>query len=314
MSSARYHGILNIDKPAGWTSHDVVARVRRLLGQREVGHAGTLDPLATGVLLVCVGQATRVAEYLLASTKVYRAVVRLGVVTDTYDADGAVIATAPVPPLTAADLQPVLARFVGRISQVPPAYSAIKQGGVAAHRRARRGEAVVLSPRWVTIHQLVLRDWQPPDLELEVTCDAGTYMRSLAYDLGRALGCGAMLHQLVRLRSGNFTLAEAISLEALAAAASAGQIARCLRPLRAALEGSTPVSVGVADAARLARGQPIACSSLPPTATAYALNEEGDVLAILAHDPEHQLWWPRKVFSMALERSTATASQRSTTG
>ena len=155
------NGILNIDKPAGWTSHDVVAWVRRVLREKRVGHAGTLDPMATGVLLVCVGQATRVVEYLTAGQKVYRAEAQLGVTTDTYDADGQVIATAPVPPLTADDLRSALAGFVGEIQQRPPAYSAIKQGGEAAYRKARRGEAVELPARPVTIHGIELLDWDP---------------------------------------------------------------------------------------------------------------------------------------------------------
>ena len=191
------NGILNIDKPAGWTSHDVVAWVRGVLREKRVGHAGTLDPMATGVLLVCVGQATRVVEYLTAGQKIYRAEAQMGVTTDTYDADGQVVATAPVPSLTADDLRGALAGFVGEIQQRPPAYSAIKQGGEAAYRKARRGEAVELPVRLVMIQGIELLDWDPiaAKCNFEVRCGPGTYIRSLTYDLGQALGCGATLTQ-----------------------------------------------------------------------------------------------------------------------
>lgn len=290
-----YHGILNIDKPAGWTSHDVVGKVRRLLHQKGVGHAGTLDPAATGVLLVCVGQATRVAEYLMAGQKRYRAVIQLGLETDTYDLDGAPVATATVPPLTTADLTLALARFTGAISQMPPAYSAIKQAGVPAYRKARRGETVTLEPRAVTIHDITLRDWQPPHLTIDVRCDPGTYIRSLAHDLGQDLGCGAALAQLTRLQSGRFSLEAAVSLDALAAAAEADQVARYLHPLQDALADLAPVPVDAALSQRLFHGQSIPAAGGAQGA-GYALAADGTVQAILAYDPEGDVWRPKKVF------------------
>lgn len=296
-------GILNIDKPAGWTSHDVVGKVRRLLGQKSVGHAGTLDPLATGVLLVCVGQATRVAEYLMAGRKVYRATVQLGLTTDTCDIEGAPLATAPVPDLTSADLAQALAAFVGELAQIPPAFSAIKQAGVPAYRRARRGEAVALAARRVVIHQIALSAWQPPFLTIEVTCDPGTYIRSLARDLGQALGCGGTLAELRRLRSGRFGVEDAVSLEALAAACQAGDPGRYLHPLRAALDGLTPMIVDAEAAARLAHGQPIAGPAGAATDEAYAVTGDGALVAILrrrgvAAPAQTCQWWPTKVFVM----------------
>jgi tRNA pseudouridine55 synthase len=304
-------GILNIDKPAGWTSHDVVGKVRRLLGQKSVGHAGTLDPLATGVLLVCAGQATRVSEYLMAGRKVYRATVQLGLTTDTCDIEGAPIVTVPVPELTHADLAQALGAFVGELVQIPPAFSAIKQAGVPAYRRARRGETVTLAARRVTIHQIELLAWQPPLVTLDVTCDPGVYIRSLARDLGAALGCGGALAGLRRLRSGRFGVEDAISLDALAEASQAGQPDRCLHPLRAALYDLTPIIVDAEAAARLAHGQPIIGPAAPATAERYALTAEGSVVAILRRDvgcrdvarsanvsttaPACQ-WWPKKVF------------------
>jgi tRNA pseudouridine55 synthase len=301
-SAAPVTGILNIDKPAGWTSHDVVGKVRRLLGQKSVGHAGTLDPLATGVLLVCAGQATRVSEYLMAGRKVYRATVQLGLTTDTCDIEGAPIATAPVPELTQADLTQALGAFVGELAQIPPAFSAIKQAGVPAYQRARRGETVTLTARPVTIHQIELLAWQPPLLTLDVTCDPGTYIRSLARDLGAALGCGGTLAGLRRLRSGRFGVADAVSLDALAEANQAGELHRFLHPIGAALYDLTPVSVDAEAAARLLRGQPIVGPADPPAAEGYALTADGAVVAILrcAATADRCEWWPKKVFGATL--------------
>jgi tRNA pseudouridine55 synthase len=294
-------GILNIDKPAGWTSHDVVGWVRRVLHEKRVGHAGTLDPMATGVLLVCVGQATRVAEYLMGGEKVYRAEVKLGVVTDTYDADGQVIATAPLPPLTADDLRPALAGFVGEIAQVPPAYSAITQDGVAAYRKARRGDTVELAARPVSIYEIELLDWSAPRLTIEVMCGPGTYIRSLAHDLGQAVGCGAMLSRLVRLRSGRFTLDDAVGLDDLADACRAGELARYLHPLEAALHHLTRVPVDADQAAWLVHGQAIPCPGVPAAETGYAVDPSGTVVAILAYDPKQVVWRPHKVFGTSNE-------------
>jgi tRNA pseudouridine55 synthase len=295
-------GILNIDKPAGWTSHDVVGKVRRILGQKSVGHAGTLDPLATGVLLVCAGQATRVSEYLMAGRKVYRATVQLGLATDTCDIEGAPLATAPVPELTPDDLTQALTAFVGELAQIPPAFSAIKQDGVPAYRRARRGETVTMEARPVTIHHIELLAWQSPLLTIDVTCDPGTYIRSLARDLGAALGCGGTLAGLRRLRSGQFGIEDAVGLETLAEASQAGQLGRYLHPIRAALYDLTPVVVDAEAAARLAHGQPILGPAGPTTDEGYALTAAGAAVAILRRDVTCNIsttdcqWWPKKVF------------------
>ncbi len=295
-AAAETTGILNLDKPAGWTSHDVVAKVRRLLGQKSVGHAGTLDPLATGVLLVCVGQATRVTEYLMTGRKIYRATIRLGLTTDTCDITGTTVATAPVLPLTRSDVEAALRGFVGVLAQTPPAFSAVKQAGVPAYRRARRGEAVSLAARMVTIYDIALLEWQSPCLTIEVTCDPGTYMRSLARDVGAALGCGAALAELRRLRSGHFTADDALSLDALAEAHRTGQIGRWLYPLAAALTGLTPVAVDAAAAARLRHGQPIPCLQAPTVPEGYAQMADGTVIAILRFDVINRRWQPKKVF------------------
>jgi tRNA pseudouridine55 synthase len=292
------NGILNLNKPAGWTSHDVVGWTRRVLHEKRVGHAGTLDPMATGVLLVCVGQATRVVEYLTAGQKVYRAEAQLGVTTDTYDADGAVTTTAPVPPLTADNLRAALASFVGEIQQRPPAYSAIKQDGEAAYRKARRGESVELPARSVTIHDIALLDWDPANarLTIEVACGPGTYIRSLTHDLGQALGCGAVLTRLTRTRSSQFVVEDAVDLDTLAEAVRSGDLARYLHPIAAALQKLTRVPVDAEQVARLVHGLCVPCPTPPEIATGYAVDANDAVVAILTYDAANAAWRPHKVF------------------
>lgn len=207
-------GILNINKPQGMTSHDVVNIVRRVTGIRKVGHAGTLDPLATGVLLACIGRATRLSEYLTASEKSYSATVRLGIETDTYDADGQTLISKPVS-VNKDDVENTLRSFQGAIAQVPPMYSAIKQGGQPLYKLARRGETAERKARSINISHIAMTDWSPPDFRFEVTCSPGTYVRSLAHDLGQNLACGAHLTQLTRTRSGQFTLKDTVPLDDL---------------------------------------------------------------------------------------------------
>ena len=182
-------GILNLDKPRGPTSHDVVDRVRALTSVRRVGHAGTLDPMATGVLLVCIGRATRVTEYLMAGKKTYRARVRLGITTDTYDAEGRITASVDPVAVDRAQVEDALPRFRGEIAQVVPMYSAAKHKGTPLHRLARRGLDVEREPRPVEVFRLELTAWEPPECVLEVVCSPGTYVRALAHD-GRNDSCG----------------------------------------------------------------------------------------------------------------------------
>ena len=210
-------GILVVDKPAGWTAHDVVARVRRLTGERRVGHAGTLDPAATGVLPVCVGEATKVVEYLSASGKTYLAAVLLGTVTDTDDLDGWNIAEQDASGISHEMIEAQLPQFTGEITQIPPAYSAVHVDGKRAYALARAGQTVEMPSRIVNVQRLTLVAWEPPVAWLVVDCGAGTYVRALARDLGAALSCGATLARLVRLRSGPFPLCAAWSLDELAA-------------------------------------------------------------------------------------------------
>ena len=209
-------GLLIVDKPVGPTSHDVVDRIRRLSGLRRVGHTGTLDPMASGVLVLCLGWTTRLSEYYTGHDKRYRAGIRLGIETDTYDAAGEILESRPV----TADQESItaaLAQFRGRTLQRPPAYSAVRKEGKRAHSLARKGQTVELEPRPVEFFHLELEQCAPPELTLDAHCSSGTYIRSLAHDLGAALGCGAHLASLVRTVCGPFAIAQATPLETLEA-------------------------------------------------------------------------------------------------
>lgn len=208
------HGVLLLDKPLGLSSNDALQRARRLLRAEKAGHAGTLDPLATGLLALCFGAATKFAQLGLEADKRYRAVLKLGVTTTTGDAEGEVLRTRPVD-LTRERLDAAVARFVGPIEQVPPMHSALKHGGKALYEYARAGVQVERAARRVTIHELAVLDWQGDRLELQVHCSKGTYVRTLAEDLGEALGCGAHLAALRRVSSGPLTVDAAVALECL---------------------------------------------------------------------------------------------------
>jgi tRNA pseudouridine55 synthase len=209
-------GLVVVDKPGGLTSHDVVARVRRLAGTRKVGHAGTLDPMATGVLLVGVNRATRLLGHLMLTEKAYDATIRLGETTTTDDAEGQVVETRPVDALTEAVVRSTAAGFVGDIEQVPTAVSAIKVDGKRAYQRVREGEEVELAARPVVVHDLTVHAVRLPDVEVSVRCSSGTYVRAIARDLGRELGVGGHLTALRRTAVGPFDLAEARTLDQLA--------------------------------------------------------------------------------------------------
>jgi tRNA pseudouridine55 synthase len=300
--AAPLSGILNVDKPAGMTSHDVVDAIRRVAGQRRVGHAGTLDPMATGVLLVCLGQGTRMAEYLMRGRKRYRAGVVLGSTTDTYDAEGQVTSSGGRTDFQRAEVEAALAGLLGPSQQLPPIYSALKQGGEPLYRRARRGETVEVQPRPVEIDGIRLLDWQPPLLILEIACSPGTYIRSLAHDLGQRLGSGAYLGSLVRLASGRFALEDATSLERLEEAFRHGQEEQFLLPLDEALLDWPAIVVAGGDKLRLTQGQPIpagvraGAQALETAGWARAYSGDGDFLAVVAYDQEAACWRPAKVF------------------
>ena len=207
------NGILNIDKPKDLTSMDVVRRIKRASKQKRVGHGGTLDPIATGVIPICMGQATRMMEYVVDGSKEYRGTVEMGVETDTYDAMGEAVRRADTSGVTAYRIEGALDSFEGEVMQVPPMYSALKIKGKRLYDLARAGIEVEREARPVKVHDVKLLDYTPPHAVVEVSCGRGFYMRSLAHDLGQALGCGGHLKELVRLRSGPFSVSEAASLE-----------------------------------------------------------------------------------------------------
>ena len=301
-------GILNINKPLQLTSHDVVRRIRRASGQRRVGHAGTLDPMATGVLLVCLGKATRVAEYLADAHKRYRARAVLGITTDTYDQEGKVASQEPCPQLEAADLQAALQRFTGRIQQIPPMYSAVKMGGRPLYRLARRGVTVERKPRSVEIQGIELLEWAPPALLFEVECSKGTYIRSLAHDLGQSLGCGAYLSELVRLSSGPFSVEDALPLEVAESSFTDGSWHQLLHPLDAALLAFPAVTLGRDEAQQVGHGRKIRLPSGVEGQLCRAYGPEGELVALLRPGEEPDIWRPHKVFHPAPSPSSLRAS------
>ncbi len=289
------NGILNINKPAGKTSHDVVHAIRKLAGGARVGHAGTLDPLATGVLLVCVGQAVRVSEYLIDHNKTYRVRVRLGIETDTYDASGTIIAQRAVN-VTRAQVEDALARFVGKQTQVPPAFSAVQKDGVRAYTLARRGVTVERTPRAIEIFALTVRAIALPDVEFDAHCSKGTYIRSLAHDLGERLGCGACLTALTRLASGSFTLDDALTLDQLRDAFAQNSVEHFLYPLDEAVLQFQAVIVNAENAQRILRGNSVFCERADTTPLLRAYAPNGECIALLERGRQAGEWKPHKVF------------------
>jgi len=304
-------GILNVNKPRGWSSFDVVALVRRLVreaaGDRRcrVGHAGTLDPAAEGVLPVCVGQATRVVEYLIEEPKTYRASVRLGVSTDTYDAWGTVTATADPSAVTQEQATEALAGFVGEVWQMPPMYSALKRDGVPLYRYARAGQEVEREPRRVVIGRLELLAFEPPLLHIEVECGRGAYIRTIAHDLGERLGCGAHLESLLRTAIGPFRLEEAVTPDTLRQSFKDGSWPGLLYAPDAALLNWPAAIIGEHNERWSRLGRPL---DLPLTSAArqrrlasgagcraYSLG--GYLVAVLRYEGQGGLWRPEKVFA-----------------
>ncbi|HHX43524.1 MAG TPA: tRNA pseudouridine(55) synthase TruB [Chloroflexi bacterium] len=292
-------GILNIDKPTGLTSHDVVARVRRLVPKVRVGHAGTLDPMATGVLVVCLGKATRLIEYLAGADKRYQATIRFGVTTTTWDADGEVEERRPIDGLDRAQIEAQLPRFTGAIDQVPPMYSALKRKGQPLYRLARRGVTVERAARRVEVYSLVVERWSPPDLTVRIHCSKGTYVRALAHDVGQAVGVGAHLAALRRTAVGAFTVEDAVDLEWLLARRETGAWRERLYDARVAVQHLPQATADSAATHRLTHGQPASLSVDGEGSEAAVLDPDGQLLALVRYDPESGLWRPHKVLQGA---------------
>ncbi len=281
------HGVVVVDKPAGMTSHDVVGVVRRGIGAGrrhgpKVGHAGTLDPDATGVLVVAIGRATRLVPFLQASTKTYDARLTLGITTDSLDASGKVLEVRDASGVDEASLCEALKSFVGEIEQIPPMVSAVKVGGERLHRKARRGEVVERKKRPVTIHDIVLEGFRPgPAAEADflVTCSAGTYVRTLAADVGDRLGVGGHLSALRRIGSGRFTLDQALELDEVRQLAESGRLPEVLISMADAVADYPAVVLDEGSEAALRNGRP-----LPPTGKegpVAALSRDGSLIAMV---------------------------------
>lgn len=281
----------------------MVRAVRQATGEKRVGHAGTLDPAATGLLLVCIGQAVRVTEYLMEMTKTYRARVRLGIATDTYDAEGEPTFTGDAAGVTEDAVREVLQDFVGDVQQVPPSFSALKVRGQAAYRLARRGQAVTMAARPVRIYRLELVRFEAPELEVEVECGKGTYVRTLAHDIGVRLGTGGHLAGLVRTRIGPFDLDSAVPLPRFLQATTAGSWRELLRPMDFGLLELPPVTLGIEDEKDIRHGQAVRLEdgALPwqpePGRCYRAYGEDGSLVGILTYDGEQGAWRPQKVFA-----------------
>ena len=297
------HGILNINKPPGPTSMDMVRLVKRLTRERKVGHGGTLDPVADGVLPICLGQATRMMDHLIESTKVYLTQVVLGVATDTFDTAGTVVRTEDPSGVTLPAVEKALEAFRGHINQVPPMYSALKKGGTRLYNLARAGVEVPRAPRQVQVLRLELKDWDPPIITLEVECGRGVYIRALAHDLGEALGCGAHLKALTRLRTGPFSLEEAISPAQLEEVASSGSWQQLVNPPDIVVGHLRAAVVGAPMVAYLKQGREVA---LGPRGRTVALHQEhcriytttGRFLAVAQYDRSRGQWRPDRVFEL----------------
>jgi tRNA pseudouridine55 synthase len=293
------NGILNINKPRDITSFQVVAQVKNILHERHVGHAGTLDPKATGVLPVCLGQATRIIEFLFDETKTYRAEIELGVTTDTYDSEGKVVRTADASAISREMIASALKKFKGSVLQTPPMFSAIKHRGKPLYELARSGIEIERKSRTVRIDSLEIVKWQSPVITLDIVCGKGTYIRSLAYDLGEDLGCGASLKSLIRLRVGPFSLEGALTLPQLEEVYRQGQLGKYLHPIDSVLTNIESVTVNPEQQQALINGAAVSLvcnSSITPGALRRAYTQDGRFIGMLKYDAENHQWRPEKIF------------------
>jgi tRNA pseudouridine55 synthase len=292
-------GILNINKPAGMTSFAVVTRVKRITHEKHAGHAGTLDPIATGVLPVCLGQATRAIEYLFNENKTYRAEVRLGITTDSYDSSGKVILEKDASQINREMVEEALAQFRGTISQIPPMFSALKKNGQPLYKLARAGLEVERKTRTAIIYKLEISLWQPPVFTIEVECSKGTYIRSLVHDIGKVLGCGAIMQSLERRRVGNFKIEEALTLEQLDEFFKSGNGEKYLHATDFALTSFPAIIVNHEQQCSLVHGNPLLSESTgwpSDSRLVRTYNQSGDFVGMIRYESELKRWQPEKIF------------------
>jgi tRNA pseudouridine55 synthase len=293
-------GVLVVDKPVGMTSHDVVEAIRRGTGIRRAGHTGTLDPRASGVLVILVGPAVRLSEYVSASDKRYQAIIRLGSSTDTFDAEGKFVRADQPVNVTEEQFEKILKKFEGEIEQIPPPYSAVKVGGRHAYDMARQGEEVELAPRKIQVHHLEVLEWAPPEVVVDVHCSSGTYVRSLANDMGNALGTGAYLVGLRRTKSGRFSLRDATPLRKLQESFTAGNWYQFLIPAAEALADWSAIELNPDDVEEVRHGHRVkAAADTKPGSMVRGVSMAGELIALMelaAGEDGSPEWQTKKVF------------------
>lgn len=292
-------GVLVVDKPVGMTSHDVVEAIRRGTGIRRAGHTGTLDPRASGVLVILVGPAVRLSEYVSASDKRYQAIIRLGSSTDTFDADGKFVRTDQPVNVTETQFETILKQFEGEIEQTPPPYSAVKVGGRRAYDMARQGEEVELAPRKIQVHHLEVLEWAPPEVVVDVHCSSGTYVRSLANDMGNALGTGAYLVGLRRTKSGRFSLRDATPLRKLQESFQAGNWYQYLIPAAEALGDWPAIELNPDEVEEVRHGHRVKAAPDTKPGLVRGVSAAGELIALMdlaTGDDGSPEWQPKKVF------------------
>jgi len=289
-------GVLVVDKPVGMTSHDVVQVIRQGTAIRRAGHTGTLDPRASGVLVILVGPAVRLSEFVSASDKRYQAIMRLGGATDTFDADGSFTRSNVPVNITEEQFEKVLKQFEGEIEQTPPPYSAVKVKGRKAYEFAREGEEIVLEPRKIQVYHLEVLEWAPPEVVVDVHCSSGTYVRSLANDLGNALGCGAYLVGLRRTKNGRFSLRDAVPLRKLQEAFTAGNWYQYLIPAAEALGDWTAVELNPDEVEEVRHGHRVKAAPDSKAGLVRGVSMQGELVALMELDASSMEWQPKKVF------------------
>jgi tRNA pseudouridine55 synthase len=293
------NGIINIDKPSGITSMDVVRKIRSASGVKKVGHGGTLDPIATGVIPVAIGKATRLLEYFLMSNKSYIARIHFGKTTDTFDSEGEIISTKVDPPLDINVIEKTMNSFRGEIEQTPPPFSAIKKNGRRLYELARRGIDTYIEPRNVTVNEIKIINYEPPILDLFIRCGKGFYVRSLANDLGKILGCGGYLNDLKRTSLGNFEISKSILLAKAMSAIENGDTSKIVQPLETCVGNFERVNLSLEETTNIKNGQKIPYtldSSIEKGSLASAFSPKGDLAAIIMFEDKSREWKPVKVF------------------
>ena len=293
-------GILNVNKPEGKTSFSIVALLRWLSGEKHVGHAGTLDPIATGVLPICIGQATRVVQFLADSNKTYLAQIELGIATDTFDREGKITHRKDPSNISVTQIEKALKNFKGSIQQSPPIYSAVKRQGRRLYELARSGIQVKIKPRQVKITSNEIISYELPILTIKVECSKGTYIRSLAHDLGQYLGCGAHISNLTRIQCGPFLIEDSLPLSEIECIFKQGILDRSLHPVDTPLLSWNAVIVDETNELAIKNGCSIPLDEENPTKIKHcrAYSSDGRFLAILHYASNSNLWHPDKVFSI----------------